>query len=352
MSQAVSQPLRVIHVHFGKEGGAERFFVKLAQALDRRGVEQRFIIRPGRSWEGQIAALGPVIRNNFSLLSPTSLVLHWQADRWVKQWRPHAVMSWMPRAGRLLHAWPGVVKLNRMGDFPANLKHFGHCDVLVGNVPGIAQTCRDLGWTKPALTISNFTPVLPATPVPRARHTTPEGVFLVAAGGRFQPRKALDMAIRAIALVPGAWLWLIGDGKLRGDLERLAAELGVTDRVRFVGWVENPAPYIASADAFLMPSRHEPLGNILLEAWALGIPSVATRSEGPAWFMRDGVDGLMADIDDPAGIAAALRRLQADPVAAQGYAVAARARLEDMFSEEAICRDYIRVFRGDFQGSA
>ena len=51
--------LKVIHIHFGKEGGAERFFVKLAQALGRRGVEQRFIIRPGRSWDGQITPLGP-----------------------------------------------------------------------------------------------------------------------------------------------------------------------------------------------------------------------------------------------------------------------------------------------------
>ena len=345
-------PLRVLHIHFGKEGGAERFFVKLAQAMDRRGVEQRFIIRPGRSWDAQVAALGPVIRNNFSRLSPASWLLHWQADRWVMRWQPQAVMTWMPRAARLLHDWPGVVKLNRMGDFPANLKHFGKCDVLVGNVPGIAQTCRDLGWTGPALTISNFTPVVPAVPVPRAAHDTPEGVFLVAAGGRFQPRKALDTAIRAIARVPGAWLWLIGDGKLRGDLVRLAADLGVADRVRFVGWVENPSPHIAAADAFVLPSRHEPLGNILLEAWALGIPSVSTRSEGPAWFMRDGVDGLMADIDDADGIADALRRLRADPVAAQRYAASARARLDDMFSEEAICRDYIRVFRGDDRGMA
>jgi len=339
---------KVIHFHFGKEGGAERFFVKLAHALDRRGVQQRFIIRPGRSWDAQIAPLGPVIRNNFSRLSPASLLLHWQADRWVKQWRPDAVMTWMPRAGRLLHAWPAVVKLNRMGDFPKNLKHFSHCDVLVGNVPGIAATCRDLGWSKPVLTISNFTPVMEAAAVPRAAHDTPEGVFLVAAGGRFQPRKALDIAIRAIALVPYAWLWLIGDGKLRGDLERLAAGLGVADRVRFVGWVDDPSHHIAAADAFLLPSRHEPLGNILLEAWAVGVPSVATRSDGPAWFMRDGVDGLMADVDDAAGIAAALCRIRDDPVAARGYAAAARARLDEMFSEEAICRDYMRSFRGDF----
>ena len=339
--------VKVIHFHFGKEGGAERFFVKLAQALDRRGVQQRFIIRPGRSWEQHIAPLGPVIHNNLSALSPLTLLAHWQADAWVKGWQPHAVMAWMPRAARLVHQWPGVVKLSRMGDFPENLKHFGNCDVLVGNVPGIAQTCRDLGWTKPALTIPNFTPDVQAHPVGRVDYDTPEDAFLVAAGGRFQPRKALDMAIRAIARLPGAWLWLIGDGGLRGELEALATQLGVRDRVRFTGWVDDPIHHIAAADAFLMPSRHEPLGNLLLEAWQAGVPSVSTRSEGPTWYMRDGVDGLMADIDNDTQIADALARLRADPKAAQVYARNARERLRDFLSEEAVCRDYMQVFRGD-----
>eukprot|EP01036_Dinobryon_divergens_P045396 gene45396-60648_t len=266
-------PTRVLHIHFGKEGGAERFFVKLAQALGRRGVQQRFIIRPARSWDGQVSPLGPVIRNNFSAMSPLSLLAHVQANRWVRQWQPNAVMAWMPRAARLVHPWPGVVKLARMGDFPGNLKHFGNCDLLVGNVPGIAQTCRDLGWTKPAWTIANFSPAITPTPVPRASLTTPEDAFLIVAGGRFHPRKALDMAVRALARLPGAWLWLVGDGSMRAELEQLAVKLNVADRVRFVGWVNDPSNYIAAGDAFLMPSRHEPLGNLLLEAWSLGVPS-------------------------------------------------------------------------------
>lgn len=344
-------PLRVIHFHFGKEGGAERFFVKLAQALGRRGVEQRFIIRPGRSWGDEIAALGPVIHSNFRVFSPTTPLVHWRADRWVRRWKPQAVMSWMPRAARLVHPWPGVVKLNRMGDFPQNLKHFENCDLLVGNVPGIAETCRTLGWTRPAITISNFTPIVTPVPVRRADHDTPEGVFLVAAGGRFQPRKAFDTALRAIALIPDAWLWLVGDGRLRPELERLAAELGIAERVRFVGWVDDPVHHIAAADAFLLPSRHEPLGNILLEAWAAGVPSVSTRCDGPSWFMRDGIDGLLADIDDAGQIAAALVALRDHPETARHYAANARARLDAFFSEDAICDAYLRVFRGQFDGS-
>ncbi|MCB6178829.1 glycosyltransferase [Rhodobacter sp. Har01] len=341
---------RVLHFHFGKEGGAERFFVNLAQALAARGVEQRFVIRPGRSWEADIAALGPVIRNNFSRISPVSLLAHLQVNALVRRWRPDAAMAWMPRAGRLMHPWPGVVKLARMGDFPENLKHFGQCDVLVGNVPGIARRCRDLGWKKPVLTISNFAREVAAVPVSRASLTTPEGAFLVAASGRFVQRKGFDVLIRAVARLPGAWLWLLGEGRERAALETLARDLGIADRVRFAGWVAEPIHLIAAADAFVMPSRHEPLGNTLLEAWAAGVPSVATRSEGPDWYMRDGIDGIVTALDDDVAIAAGLARIRDDAALAAGFVANARDRLAAYFSKDAVVDAYLRVFSGDFGG--
>lgn len=341
---------RVLHFHFGKEGGAERFFVNLARAFSRRGLDQRFVIRPNRTWGGQIEALGPVIHNKFSRISPMSLVAHAQVEMLVRKWKPDAVMAWMPRAGRLIHEWPGVVKLARMGDFPKNLKHFGNCDVLVGNVPGIAMRCRDLGWTKPALTISNFPRAVNPVPVARAVLDTPEDVFLVAASGRFVPRKGFDLLLRAVARLPGAWLWLLGDGKEREALTALAEELGISDRVRFSGWIDEPIHHIAAADAFVMPSRHEPLGNTLLEAWQAGVPSVATRSEGPDWYMRDGIDGIMAEIDDEAAVADGLARIRDDREMAAAFVANARERLNEYFTEDAVVDAYIRVFAGDFSG--
>lgn len=343
-------PLRVLHVHFGREGGAERFFVNLAQAFARRGVEQRFVIRPGRSWEPEVAALGPVMRSNFARISPASLLLHLRVEHLVRRWRPDAVMAWMPRAGRLIHRWPGVVTLARMGDFPRHLRHFRNCDLLVGNLPGITERCRELGWTRPALTISNFPRAVVPQPVPRSALGTPEGAFLVAAGGRFEPRKGFDTALRAIARLPGAWLWLIGDGRERPALERLAAELGVQDRVRFAGWVAEPIHHLAAADAFLMPSRHEPLGNALLEAWQAGVPSVSTRSEGPLWYMRDGIDGILAPIDDVEAIAAGLARLRDEPALGPALVRNAKERLAALFSEEGVVEAYLRVFRGEAGG--
>lgn len=344
----MTAPPRVLHLHFGKEGGAERFFVNLAQAFARRGVDQQFVIRPHRSWRAEIAPLGPILENNFRRLTPKGLLLHGQVRRLCRQWQPDAIMAWMPRAARLIPDLPDVVTLTRLGDFPRHLNHFGHCDVLVGNTPDIGRHCVEMGWSKPMLTISNFARPVAPRPVARVAHDTPEDAFLIAGAGRFVTRKGMDLLIRAAAQLPDAWLWLIGDGKERPALEALARAEGIAERTRFIGWVDEPIHHIAAADALGMPSRHEPLGNVVLEAWQAGVPVVSTRSEGPAWYMADGVNGRLVGIDDLTAFAAALQGLRDDPSLRTRLAEGGRRQLEAFFSEEQVVQSYLSVFAGDF----
>ncbi len=70
---------KILHMHFGKDGGAERFFVNLVQAFGEAGMEQRFVTRPGRIWRDEIAPLGPIIENHYRRISPTSLWLTWRS---------------------------------------------------------------------------------------------------------------------------------------------------------------------------------------------------------------------------------------------------------------------------------
>ncbi len=343
----MTRPPRVLHIHFGKEGGAERFFVNLAKAFDRRGVEQRFAIRPNRSWEAEIAPLGPIIRDNYRYLSLSRFWLERKLRQTCRTWQPDAILAWMPRAARAIPDWPDAVKMTRLGDFPKHLDHFRRCDALVGNTPDIITHCQGLGWDKPGLVISNFARPVTRRPVDRAAHDTPADAFLIAAAGRFVNRKGLDLAIRATARIDGAYLWLIGDGKERPALEALTAEQGITDRTRFIGWVDEPIHHLAAADALAFPSRHEPLGNVILDAWQARVPVVCTRSEGPGWFFRDGTDGIMVEIDDLDGMTAGLQRLIDDPALRARYAAAGPARLAEMFSEDAVVDAYLSAFRGE-----
>jgi glycosyltransferase involved in cell wall biosynthesis len=341
--------MKVLHIHFGKEGGAERFFVSLANAFGERGVEQHFIIRPRRTWEGLIKELGPIWFNNYRYFSLSSFLLEWRVKRLIKTWQPDAVMAWMPRASHLIPDMDSAVKLTRLGDYPVHLRHFKNLDVLVGNQPGIATHCQELGWDKPICTISNFARQVTPVPVLRAALDTPEDAFVISSAGRFVNRKGMDFLIRAAARVPNAYLWLIGEGKERDALEALAQSEGIADRTRFIGWVDEPIHYIAASDVFGMTSRHEPLGNVVLEAWQAKVPVVATRSEGPSWYMVDGGNGVLTDIDDLDPFVAGLQKIKDDPAFGAKMVQGGSAQLDTLFSKRGIVDQYLDLFENDPQ---
>lgn len=340
---------KILHMHFGKEGGAERFFVNLVRAFADRGMEQRFIVRPGRLWRDEIADLGPIWENNYRRLSPLTPILRWRTNAMVRKWQPDVIMAWMSRSSRLIPNYPGAVKLTRLGDYPRHLRHFRYNDLIVSNTPGIAEACQKLGWDKPLKVISNFPRPVSIAPVSRAAMGTPEDAFVIAGSGRFVGRKGFDTLLRAAAGLPGAWLWLMGEGEKRAELEALAAQLGIAERTRFTGWVDEPMNYVASASVFVMPSRHEPLGNVVLEAWQAGVPVVSTRSEGPSWFIRNGQDALLCEIGDAAGMAGEIARLRDDPDLGARLVAAGRQRLAAEFTAERVVDAYIDVFNGKFR---
>lgn len=337
---------KILHMHFGKEGGAERFFVNLVQGFAERGAEQRFVTRPGRIWRPEIAAIGPIWETHYRRAAPQSLWMQWRVHRMIGQWQPDVIMAWMSRSSRMIPDDAGAVKLTRLGDYPRHLKHFRHNDLIVGNTPGIVQACKDLGWAKPAHVVSNFTRQIDISPVRRADHDTPEDAFVISGSGRFVGRKGFEALVRAAAQVQGAWLWLAGAGELEADLRAQVAALGLAPRTRFFGWLEEPMHMVAASDVFVMPSRHEPLGNVILEAWHAGVPVVTTASEGPTWFVRDGEDALMVPIDDAEAMAAAITRLRDDPALARHLLSQGRQTLEARFTRERVIDQYWQIFDG------
>jgi glycosyltransferase involved in cell wall biosynthesis len=154
---------------------------------------------------------------------------------------------------------------------------------------------------------------------------------LVLCAARLIPGKGLEPVVRALAALPGdvgeAHCAIAGDGPLRRPLEALAAELGLQDRVHFLGWLghDRLLAMMARADVFALPSAPEGFGLVHLEAMSQGTPVVACRDEGPADFIEDGVSGLLVADGDLTGLAGALRSLLADPGRAAAIGEAGRA---------------------------
>jgi len=334
---------RIFHVQLGRDGGTERFFVTLAQAFAERGIEQGFAIRPGRGWRQEIERLGEIHEGTYLRRTPGSLLALWRMRRAMRGFAPDVAMAWRAPAARLIPDLRDTVKIVRLGDYPRHVRHFRHLDAVVCNNPSIARHTEGLGWTGAMPVISNFARPVKPVPVTRAEMDTPPGAFVIGSAGSLVHRKAYDTLLRAVAGLPDAWLWLAGDGEDRTALEALAARLGIADRVRFAGWLAEPMNLIAGADVFVMPSRQEPLGNVLIEAWHCGIPSVATRTDGPNWFATDGEDALLVPIDEPTAMAAAIARLRDDPGLRETLVANAGKTLDARFPKPAAIDVYLET---------
>lgn len=337
--------MRVHHFHFGKDGGAERFFVHLVNAFARRGVEQSCVIRKNRVWRRDIETVADITESNFRNVSLDRFLLPIKVHAMAKAHKPDAIMAWAPRASELMPAYKGCIKLSRLGDYPTKLDYFKNTDIIVCNTPGIGERVRSLGWTRGVEVISNFTNTQEIAPISKALLDTPDNAPVVMSMGRFVKRKGFHTLIDAVAALPGVYLWLVGDGEERESLEAQVDARGMRERVRFLGWQDDTRPYVSAADIFVMPSSHEPLGNVILEAWAQKKPVVSSRSEGPMWFMRDGENGLLTDIGDDAGFAAAISSLLNDRALSQRVAAGGHETLMTQFSEEAVSSAYIELFK-------
>jgi glycosyltransferase involved in cell wall biosynthesis len=113
--------------------------------------------------------------------------------------------------------------------------------------------------------------------------------FNFVAAGRLENQKGFDVAIEAMSLAKNknVALTILGDGTLRNSLECMIAERGLQDRVRLLGYIQNPYPYFAKADGFLLSSRFEGFPNVVLEALSCGTPVVATPVAGLSCTLKD-----------------------------------------------------------------
>jgi glycosyltransferase involved in cell wall biosynthesis len=335
--------MRVLQAMAGaRHGGAEAFFVRLADALERAGQEQRVLIRRDAERAAVLRRAG-IAPLELPFRGPLDLATRWRFRRAVAEFRPKIVLTWMNRATR---ACPrgDFVHVARLGGY-YDLKYYRRCDHLIGNTRDIVAYLQRQGWpAERAHYLPNFTARTDAAPAARGTLATPPDVPLALALGRLHINKGFDVLLAALARTPRLYLWLAGEGELRATLERQAAALGIAERVRFLGWRDDIPALLAAADFLVCPSRHEPLGNVVIEAWAAGLPVIATASEGPRVLIADGESGLLVRVDDADALARAMLRLADDQQLRARLAAAGRAAHAAEYSEPRVVGLYRDFF--------
>ena len=157
---------------------------------------------------------------------------------------------------------------------------------------------------------------------------------------RLVSQKAIDVLLRAAAIVfaklPEWRLAIIGDGSLREELQALAEELGIASHVDWLGYLDDPIPYLKAAKFFVLTSRFEGSPNALLEAMACGLPSVVSAaSPGPLELIGDDA-GLIVPVEDAEATAAAIMTLANDEGLRARLAEAAIKRTETYQVDQAM----------------
>lgn len=344
---------RSLHIVGGVAlGGAERFFIRMVNALHRHGAPVAAITTAG----GRIAAgIDPGVPHYHApQWSTWDMYSRWKINRVIREFQPDIVQTYMGRATRIVKLPRGKLPIHvaRLGGY-YNLKGYRHAHAWVGNTQGIfdyltaqglpAERCAHIGnFVERAEQVS-------AAELGQLRRSLgiAADARIILGLGRFHANKGWADLLDAFRLLqsPDLTLVMVGGGPLESELKSQAKRIGLGERVRWAGWQSNPAPWYQLADVFVCASRHEPLGNVILEAWANRALVVSTRSEGPLELMQDGVDGLLTTAADPAALAQTLQRALALDSAGRERLIDAGARkLDAQFSEAAIVQQYLAFY--------
>lgn len=336
--------MRVLQVMSGaKAGGAETFFVDLVGALHRAGLEQRAVIRNNAGRAHKLRSEGLDVKElpfNRWFDIKTKAGLHKQ----IMEFRPHIVQTWMSRASDLCPSGD-FMHIGWFGGY-YDIKYFRNCRELIGVTHDLVNHVIKSGWPKER---SHYLPTLstntPMPPVPRAAFDTPEGVPLILALGRLHVVKGFDVLLNALTEIPDAYLWLAGEGPLEKQLKAQASSLGLSSRVRFLGWRDDRAALFASCDMCIMPSRDEPFGTVMIEAWAYRRPIIAAAAKGPSALIKNRENGLIVPIDDVAALATAIKQLIGQPELSQKIVDRAWLEYQDNYTEAKVVEQYLNFYK-------
>lgn len=237
-----------------------------------------------------------------------------------------------------IEAWPGrcLVSFHGMDvkDRPDQPEYGARLRRLLERVPLVLARSKSLASRLAALGCPEHKLRVQRTGIPlgsfpfRERQPPADGSWRVTQACRLVEKKGLPDTLEAFAMFaktyPAAILSIAGEGPLLSALERRAQELGIADKVRFPGFLDQGglAALYAESHIFIHPSRtvqghdQEGIPNSLLEAMASGLPVVATRHGGIPEAVEDGVSGLLVNENDPSAAGEALLRIASDPALA------------------------------------
>jgi len=219
------------------------------------------------------------------------------------------------------------------------------------------ETAEIFGTERELVTIPNFVDTerfRPGNGEHLRQRYAPHGEKLLLHASNFRPVKRagflLDVFTR-LKRMDQAVLLLAGDGPELGSMRQRVRELGLDEKVHFLGAWDDMESLLPAADLFLLPSAHESFGLVALEAASCGVPSLVTDRGGPPEHIETGVNGFLLDPEDADAWAATVDRLLASDELRERISAQARSRVLDRYRLDAVVDQYEALFRRCVAGS-
>ncbi|HEU4558613.1 MAG TPA: glycosyltransferase [Longimicrobium sp.] len=279
-------------------GGNEKWLATLSAGLIARGHQVVVSCPPGAVSEGlgRMGVPTASVRPRGALDVASGIAF----ARWLRRERPDALLltswrptSWAAWAGRRAGVPRTVVRLGIVRPFPRGIRARAFrrwVDALIVNSTEIRDVWLRSAPGYPAERINVVMNGLNARDHLRlglrdrlrAELGIAPDALLIGGAGHLAPRKGFDLLLRAFAAadLPHARVVIAGGGDYLAELQSLAASLGVTERVHFLGHRDDGPDVIAACDVFVLGSRNEGMANVMLEAMAAGVPVIATDVSG------------------------------------------------------------------------
>jgi len=348
--------ISLLHIIGSKKlGGAEKFYTRLVNALYETKHDISVTLPPDSELIEYLNR--NVTKHHCKMRSAFDPVSHWQINHIIKKLKPDIVQTYMGRATRLTHIRPGKgpVHVARLGGF-YNLKAYRHAHAWVGNTKAISDYLVKNGMPADRVFhIGNFVddPVQ-TDPVEikriKRKFGIDDGRKVLLSVGRLHENKAFDTLLKAIGILAGNpasidfVLVIVGDGPEREKLHRFCEELNLSERIVWTGW-QDPAPFYQMADLFVCSSRHEPLGNVILEAWSHKLAVITTKTQGPMEFADPGENAILVDIDNSAELAAEIDNCIRQDEILKSLGDHGKKKTVSEFSRQKIVHQYMDMYR-------
>ncbi len=342
----MSEKLKILHIVAGAPtGGAEQFSQDAMCALHEQGVEQRVLCRPHpnrvNAMEARDIPYTPLTFNRFKKRAEQKII-----KKAIAEFQPDLVHCWMSRAASFMPADTGVPVLGWFGGY-YDLKNYRSSDFYMGVTRDIVRHIKEnIADPSRAFVGHTFGTLPEDKPVSRADFDVPEDAKVVLLLSRMHWKKGVDTLLEAAdATTPNIYYLLAGDGPDQKKYEKMCSKMGLDDRVRFLGWRNDRAALLDIADICVLPSRYEPFGTVIAEAWFASVPLIAAKAAGASQYVTHEQDGLLHDIDDAQTLAAQIQQIATDEKLAEKLVKGGTKTYEELFSKDVVVKKLISDYK-------